>query len=490
VKKKLFLILVATLAVLMALVLVRTAQFTSTHEPVEPVRDIAIDEDQAARHLAEAVRFKTVSNRDRGQVDWDVFVAFRAFLAETYPRLHASLKRELVNDHALLYTWPGKDPASKPVILLAHHDVVPAPEEGEWKHPPFAGVIEDGYVWGRGTLDNKGSFLGIFEAVEALLGTGFQPARTVHIASGQDEEVSGLGGAAAIVELLESRHVEPEFVLDEGGAVIVDMIPGVDVPVAALGISEKGYATLELTAESEGGHSSTPPHQTAVGIVSAAVAALEANPMPANMDHAAQFFHNVGPEMPLLQRMIFANLWLFEPLVKRVLRADPAIDATIRTTTAATLFNAGVKDNVLPRNAAAAVNFRILPGDSVDSVVEHARSVINDDRVNVALRGEGTEPSPVSSIEAPGYAAIETSARQVIGEGGLVVSPFLVLGGSDARFFSAICPNVYRFLPFTLGPGDLKGIHGVNERIATHNFAQAIRFYYQLLRNCEHLPVP
>jgi len=489
VKKKTLLALLLGVTFVVSVVLVRTALFRSTRARVEPVRGIAVHEARVAQHLAEAIRFKTVSNRDASQVDWDTFTAFRAFLEKTYPRLHASLERELVHDHSMLFTWRGRDPTLKPVVLMAHYDVVPAPEStnADWVQPAFEGVIADGYVWGRGALDNKSSLMGIFEAVEALLADGFRPTRTVYLVSGHDEEIGGWDGAVKIVELLGSRKVEPEFVLDEGGAIVVNAIPGVRVPVAAVGVSEKGYVTLELRVASEGGHSSTPPHQTAVGVLGKAIAELEANPFPSDMTYSAQFFEYVGPEMPFAQRMIFANLWLFRPLVERIMRGNPSMDASIRTTTAATMFDSGIKENVLPPRATAVVNFRIMPGDSVDAVVERVRSVINDGRVEVRIRGKANEPSPMSSIDTRSYALISKTIRQTARDENLVVAPYLAMAASDARHFSSICPNVYRFLPFKVPPEELKGIHGTNERLSTKNFAQMVRFYYQLLRNCEGL---
>ena len=485
-KKKTLLALLLAITFLLSVVLVRTALFRSTRARVEPVRRIAVDEPRLAQHLAQAIRFKTVSNRDASQVDWHTFTAFRAFLDETYPRIHASLERELVHEHSMLFTWRGSDPTLKPVVLMAHYDVVPVTEStnADWLHPPFEGVIADGYVWGRGALDNKSSLVGIFEAVEGLLADAFRPARTVYLVSGHDEEIGGWDGAVKIVEMLATRNVEPEFVLDEGGAIVVGAIPGVSVPVAAVGVSEKGYLTLELTVAGEGGHSSTPPQQTAVGILGKAIAQLEANPFPSNMTYSAQFFEYVGPEMPIAQRIIFANLWLFRPLVERIMRANPSMDAAIRTTTAATMFDSGIKENVLPPRATAVVNFRIMPGDSVHAVVERVRSVIDDARVEVGIRGKPNEPSPISSIETRAYTQITKTIRQTARDQDLVVAPYLAMAASDARHFATICPNVYRFLPFKVPPDELKGIHGVNERLSTENFAQMVRFYCQLLRNC------
>ena len=372
---------------------------------------------------------------------------------------------------------------------MAHIDVVPAePEtEGDWTCPPFEGRIAEGYIWGRGALDYKEAVLGILEAVETLLGEGFRPRRTVYLAFGHDEEVGGQGGAAQIADLLHSRGVELEFVLDEGLAITEGIAPNVAKPVALVGIAEKGCVSVELTVESEGGHSATPPEHTAIGLLSTAIHKLERRQLPARMEAPArQLFTHLAPEMSFAMRMVFANLWLLGGLVKRQLAAAPATNALIRTTTAATIIEAGVKENVLPVKARAVVNFRMLPGDSMASVLEHVRQTVDDPRVTVKLLGDRkSEPSFVSNTDSPSFKALVRTIRQVFPE--VVVTPGLVLGATDSRHYARVSDNIYRFIPIWVRPGDLDRVHGTDERISIKDYEQVVRFYIQLIRNSDSI---
>ncbi len=371
---------------------------------------------------------------------------------------------------------------------MGHMDVVPVEPgtEGQWTQPPFEGRNADGYVWGRGALDDKASVVGLLEAVEQLLREGYQPRRTIYLAFGHDEEQGGPAGAPAIAALLGTRHVELEYVLDEGGAITDGILRGMSRPVAVLGTAEKGFVSVELTVAGTGGHSSAPPPQTAIGILSAAVGRLEAQQMPAQLKGVTeQMFAYVGPEMNFLPRVLLANMWLTRPLVVRQLQAAPHTNALLRTTTAATIFEGGVKDNVLPSRARAVVNFRILPGDTVAGVLEHVRRTIADERVQVEVLKTTTvsEPSPVSGTDTPGYRVIERTIRELFPT--VVVTPALVIGATDARHYTKLSPNVYRFLPAWLRPADLERIHGTNERISVENLAQFVKFYRQLIRNSD-----
>src|SRR5205085_5726214 len=306
----------------------------------------------------------------------------------------------------------------------------------------------------------------------------------VYLAFGHDEELGGPAGATAIAELLHARGVEPEYVLDEGGAITDGILKGISRPVAVLGTAEKGFVSVELTVEGTGGHSSAPPPQTAIGILSGATSRLEAEQMPAAFKGVTQeMFDRVGPEMNFLPRMALANLWLTRPLVVRQLTAQRETNALLRTTTAATIFEGGVKDNVLPSKARAVVNFRILPGDSVDSVLEHVRRTINDPREQIApLKGTAmSEPSPVASTDALGFRVLERTIRESFPT--VAVTPSLVIGATDSRHYTKVCPNVYRFAPLWLRVGDIERILGTNERLSVENFAQTVKFYRHLIRN-------
>jgi carboxypeptidase PM20D1 len=483
--KKILAVLLVALLILATVVLERTFTFRSRQPAAAPAAVEPLDTAALAQRLAGALRFKTVSYQDSSQFDAREFDGFQRYLRSTFPRLHAALKLEKVNGYGLLYEWTGSDQSLLPIVLLAHQDVVPVEPgtEGRWTEPAFEGRIAGGYVWGRGALDDKGSLIGILEAVEHLVAAGAKPRRTVYLAFGYDEEVGGRRGAARIAELLAARNVHPEFVLDEGGALATGLIAGVSAPVALVGIAEKGYVTVGLTAHAEGGHSSMPPDETAVGILAAGLTRLERRQMPrAIRGPTAQMLDYLGPEMPFGSRLVLANRWLFAGILARTLGATPQGNAMLRTTTAPTVLQAGVKENVLPSTARALVNFRVLPGDSVGSVVEHVRQVVRDSRISVQPLGETlSNPSGVTSVDAEPFQLLARTIRQVIP--GVVVTPWLVVGATDSRHYARLTPNVLRFAGTAIGKEDLRRVHGTDERVGVQAYADAVRLYLQLLRN-------
>jgi carboxypeptidase PM20D1 len=481
--KKLALALLAALVLLLAVILIRTARFGEAQGEVPQAAEYTAPAGAAGR-LAEAIRIRTVSNQDSAQFDTAAFAAFHELLRARFPGAHARLRREVVGGYSLLYTWPGTDPSLPPLLLMGHMDVVPVEPgtEARWARPPFEGEVQGGFVWGRGAMDDKAAVLGTLEAVEMLLAQGFSPRRTVLLAYGHDEEVGG-HGAERIAALLQGRGVRPWMVVDEGGVIGLGLMPGVERPTALIGIAEKGFVSVEMTAQAEGGHSSMPPPHGSIGRLSAAIQRLEASPMPARLDGAAlELFDRVGPQMPFAQRAVFANLWLTRPLVVRTLAGAPSSNAMVRTTTAPTIFQAGTKENVLPSRARAVVNFRILPGDSVAGVVAHVRRVVDDTAVHVrAMEGFSSEPSAVSRTDGEPYRVLERSIRQAAPDA--VVAPYLVVGGTDARHYHALSDAVYRFLPVRMTAEDLDRMHGTDERISVRDYEAGIRFYRQLLLN-------
>ncbi len=458
---------------------------------VAPVTGVTLVDEAALARFATAITFPTVSPQE-GAPDAGPFAQLHAHLAASFPRVHATLTRETVNDLSLLYTWPGTEPALPPLVLMGHLDVVPVipGTESAWEQPPFGGTIDAGFVWGRGTLDDKPTVIAALEAVEFLLREGFQPRRTVHLAFGHDEERGGRTGALAIRDLLQQRGLrEAACVVDEGGAITRGVVPGLPGPVALVGIAEKGFVSLALEVTGAGGHSSAPPPSTSIGILAAAIARLEASPFPTRIDGGTRaLLDTIAPYLSFGRRLVLSNLWLFGPLVERQLAASPATAATIRTTTAATVIRGGVKDNVLPIEATAIVNFRILPGDTVQSVTERVTRVIADPRVRVSP-GEGfrVDPSPVSDAASPWFAAIDRSLRGVVGDEPLVVAPYLVMGGTDARYWSSLSKQVYRFSPFEAPADALERVHGTNERLSAASYLAGIRFYVQFLRHSNEL---
>lgn len=495
--------ILALLLILVAVLLFRTARFGVHTPPVGAVELADVSAERAAEKLSRAVQIATISHDSIEKVDKLAFWRFQSLLEEMFPRLHAALKRETICELSLLYTWEGTDPALKPILLTSHQDVVPVEEgtEALWEHPPFSGDIAEGFIWGRGTMDIKSGVIGIMEAVEWLLEQGYQPQRTVYLAFGHDEEVLGVG-APHIAAALAARGVELEYVLDEGGSVVEGMISGVQHPVALIGVTEKGYMTLELSVEIEGGHSSMPKQPTAIGLLSRAVKKLEENPLPVNLTSAMPLFTHLGAYLPFGMRLIFANLWLFAPLVRRQLAANYRTNAAIRTTTAVTLFHSGMKENVLPRSGVVTVNFRLLPGDTVEGVVERVKRIIDDDRVQVrVVQHHGVESLPKIAGQAPlvgayaspatadGVAASAASAPfQTLAETiqqvfpGAVTAPFLVLGGTDARHYSPLSPCVFRFSPFHVTQADMARVHGLNERLSVENMQRCVQFFVQLIR--------
>src|SRR5690348_5180190 len=483
--KRILLALLVVVVGLAAAVVTRALGFHSRQAAVPPVPPEPLDTTALAQRLAGALRFKTISYQDSMQFQPREFEGLQRYLRESFPKVHAALKLEKVNGYGLLYEWTGSDASLAPVLLLAHQDVVPVElgTEGKWTEPPFEGRIAGGYVWGRGALDDKGSLVATLEAVERLLSGGAKPRRTVYLAFGYDEEVGGRRGAARIAALLASRNVHPEFVLDEGGALATGLIPGVAAPVALIGIAEKGYVTVELTAQAEGGHSSMPPGATAVGILATGLTRLEARQMPrAIRGPTADMFDYLGPEMPFAPRLVMANRWLLGGILTTRFGSTPQGNALLRTTTAPTVLQAGVKENVLPSTARALVNFRILPGDSVATVLEHVRRTVDDPRIGVrALETTFSNPSPVTPVAAEPFQLLARTIRQVVP--GTVVTPWLVVGATDSRHYARLTPNVLRFVGATIGPDDLRRVHGTDERIGVQAYANSVRIYIQLLKN-------
>jgi carboxypeptidase PM20D1 len=483
--------LAAVVAVLVLVVGARTALTSSRQITVQPIQAATVEAAQAAACLAAAVRFRTIASDSDPALNREQFEQFHAFLARTFPRVHAQLKREVVGGLSLLYTWPGRDPQAAPIALMAHQDVVPiAPgTEGRWQVPPFAGEVRDGYIWGRGAWDNKGNLMSQLEAVEMLLGSGFQPRQTVYLIAGADEEVGGRRGAQAVAALLKSRGVVLDFVLDEGLLVTHGIMPGLQPPAALIGVAEKGYATYQLSVDTAPGHSSMPPARSAIGMLGAALARLEDRQMPAAIRGVAlDMFDTLAPEMSGINRVLLSNLWLFRPLVQAQLEKSPSSNAMLRTTTAPTIIQAGNKENVLPGHAEAVVNFRVLPGDSLDDVHQHVRQVVANDAIQLQPRAGSNEATPVSPSDSPAYQLLGRTVREVFP--GTVVAPGLMIAATDSRHFTELSRRIYRFSPVRARPEDLSRFHGTDERISVSNYVEAIQFYHQLLRNAAQLDSP
>ena len=454
---------------------------------VAPLDTAPVDDEGVAHALARTIRHQTISHSREAPPAAEALDALQTELRALFPRVHASLEVERVGEHSLLYSWRGGTAELPPVVLEAHQDDVPvdAGTEGAWSHPPFSGVVAGGEVWGRGALDDKSSLVAIFAAVEDLLAVGFAPRRPLLLAIGHDEEIGGEAGAQAIVAELVSRGVHADLVLDEGGVISDGVLPGLG-PVALVGVAEKGAVSLELIADAPGGHSSMPPHQSAIGIVAEAVRRLETGrPSARLVPPTRATLEALAPELPFVLRLVLANADVLTPLVLRALATRPALDAAIRTTTAATVIQGGTKSNVLPEHASAVVNFRILPGESVDDVMAHARATVADARVRIRIEPgtSGREPSAASPYEGPAFSLLEQTIAARFP--GVVVAPYLVLGRTDARHFEAISQNVYRFLPLRLDADARQRLHGTDERVGVGELAAAVGFYRELIRRAQ-----
>lgn len=477
------------LAVLGVVVLVAAVVIyrTGTYQPpaavdfskVRLAPAMPVDTAKAAQHLAEAVRILTVSHQDIRDNDLTQWDALHAWLVTTYPHAHAVMTREIVGPGALVYTWPGSDPSLAPIVLMAHQDVVPVSPgtESQWKHPPFDGVIADGAVWGRGSVDDKGSLVSIFEAADQLAAAGFKPRRMVIIVSGQDEETVG-SGAKAAAAFLAAKGVKADWVLDEGMATITDF-PMAASPVALIGIAEKGYATLQVTAPAKGGHSSAPPKETGVETLAKAILAITHRPFPLKFaGPGADMVRAIAPHASWPVRMAVANTWLFSPLLKSQIAATPSGAATLHTTIAPTMLKGSPKENVLPQDATAWINYRIAPGDTTDAVMARARDATRGLDVRLSWATKADNPSPVSSTSSEGWKLIAALAS----EGGKVpVAPALVTAATDSHSLIPVSSNIYRYQALAASIGDMEMIHGTNEHMTLDNLTRMVSFYERLI---------
>ncbi|MFT4668185.1 MAG: carboxypeptidase PM20D1 [Polaribacter sp.] len=476
--------LLLILVVLIGAFTLNTIKFGSRQVPVAPVttKDIS---DRVVKRLSEVIQIPTVSYETH--IDTSAFVDFKNYLRENFPLVDSLLQKEFVNNYSITYKWPGTNPKLDPILLLGHIDVVPVEDESlaRWTEPPYSGKIKDGFIWGRGALDDKVNILGVLEAVNILLEEGYQPERGIYLAFGHDEEVSGHNGAKAIATKFENEGLRFEYVLDEGLVVLENALPGLNRPATLIGIAEKGYASLIVTAElEEGGHSSMPPKETAIGLLANTLKKLEENPFPAKISGPTEMlFDHVGPEMSMPNKLVFANIWFFENILIKQLGKQASANAIVRTTMAPTILKAGLKDNVMPTTASATINFRIIPGETVETVKQHLHQVINDERIKVTVgqAAFSSNPSKVSSVESFGFNAIQKTAQEIFPEG--VIAPSLVIAATDSRHYENVANDTYRFMPLQTTIHDLHRIHGIDERIAVEDYKKLVHFYYQLMKN-------
>lgn len=480
--KKLLLTLILLFLLFIVYLLFNTFTFSSNQLEVAAIEKVATPEG-AVQRFVEAISIRTVSFEDEADFDSTQFQLFNDFLVKNYPLTNSALEHQTFNAFSHLYKWEGSDTALEPIILASHIDVVPIASLRKWTVHPFTEGIKNDTIYGRGTMDDKFGVIGIMEAVEQLLKTGHQPKRTIYLAFGHDEEVSGHRGAETIVNYLHDKGVKASLVLDEGQSIVQRMIPGLSQQVALVGIAEKGYAILELRVDLAGGHSSMPAKETAIDVLANAVYKVKNNPLPAKLSPALEgFMDMLGPEMSFQTKLFFANKKIFSPLILSAYEsAGGAANASIRTTTSPTIFEAGIKENIIPTSARAVINFRILPGETVDDIIAHLEQVLEDERVKITIEGKPNNASPISPMEGIAYETIDKSIKQVFPN--LLTAPSLVIAATDARYYYKISPNVYRFIPYHINPENLACFHGIDERVSVSEFENGIRFYRQMILN-------
>lgn len=472
-------IIIGSLFLLLILVLlIRTLTFVPPNVTRGEATPENVDEDWVTENLASMVRCRTVSSFNRAEEDDSEFQRFEEVLRERFPKIHELCEFERVSDRSLLYRCRGESDES-PTVLMAHYDVVDVVAEN-WEKPPFDGIIEDGVLWGRGTIDTKGTLNGAMSALELLLRDGFKPKQDIYLAFSGNEEING-GGARSIIELFEKRNITPGLVLDEGGAVVGGVFPGVKRECAVIGIAEKGLVNIEYSISGGGGHASAPKPHTPVGKLSSACVKVENHPFKFRLTQPTkQMFNTVGRYSTFVYRLIFSNLWIFAPVLNLIgKKSGGQINAVARTTVAFTMMQGSTGINVIPPRAWVGSNSRILPGETAEGTVERIRKIVNDK--DIVIRDIGSHnPSRVSRTDVEAYERIKESALDVWQD--IIVSPYLMTACSDARHWSEISDRVYRFSPMRLSPEENAMVHGNNERLPKSSIAETVKFYLKLIK--------
>jgi carboxypeptidase PM20D1 len=443
-----------------------------------------INIDDSIKRLSQALQIKTISYEKIDLVDKTEFLKFHTFIEKSFPNVHRVLVKETISDFGILFKWEGTDTNQDSILLMAHMDVVPVEKETEkdWCFEPFSGKISDGYVWGRGALDMKSQLMGILEAVEGLIIQGFKPRKTIYLAFGHDEEVGGYLGNAEMASYLQSKGIKLSMVLDEGGFIIKNAIAGMSCPAALIGIAEKGMTTLELSAESNVGHSSMPPNSTAIGRLAKAIYILEKKQLKANINSILkEFFKAIAPKMPLLKKIIFSNIWLLKPLIIRIFIKSPKTNALVRTTTAFTMIEGGIKMNILPQQAKAVANFRLMPGETIEDVKKRVKKIVKKLDITVKVNDVSFNPSKIYDTSSNEYKVMCKTIETVFPDS--VAAPYLTVGSTDSRYYQKIANQIFRFCPIEIDSEDLERVHGINERISVEGYKKMIEFFYLLIKS-------
>ena len=466
--------------VFVVVILARTFMFTPKSEAKREVEEVEFDRAAAVKSLAELVKCKTVSYYDHALEDDAEFEKLIGKLPELFPNVTAKCTLTRLPDRALLYRWEGKGKGD-PAVLMAHYDVVPVEEEN-WLKPPFDAVIEDGVMWGRGTLDTKVTFNGILSAAENLIKQGFTPENDVYFAFSGGEEING-EGAVNIVNYFKEQGITPELVLDEGGAVVENVFPGVKERCGLIGIAEKGMINLRFSFSGEGGHASAPAPHTPVGRLALACTKLESHPFKAHFTKPVlEMFDTLGRRSTFLYRMIFANLWCFKWVLDLICKKSGGeLNALVRTTVAFTQMEGSKAPNVIPPNASMVANLRLNPEDSVSGAIEYIKKTVGDEAI-VLTDMHSMEPSRISRTDCEGWQRVSRAVADTWK--GAVVAPYLMVQCSDSRHYGAISDRVYRFSAMDLTAEERRTIHGNNERIRLETAESAVEFFIRVMKQC------
>lgn len=473
-------VILILLAVFIAVLLLRAALFRPKATPAEPIAPVEFDRQAAIDALQALIRCRTVSYYDHALEDDGEFEKLIGLLPELYPNVFKVCTLTRLPDRALLFRWPGKK-SEAPSVMMAHYDVVPVEEDG-WEKPPFDGIVENGVLWGRGTLDTKATFNGVLSAANALIGQDFTPEQDIYFAFSGGEEINGKG-ASNIVQWFFDHHIEPALVVDEGGAVVEGVFPGVSAPCGLIGIAEKGMMNLTFSLQSGGGHASAPPPHTPIGKLAKACTCVEEHPFLLHITRpAAEMFDTLGRHSSFLYRLIFANLWLFKGVLDVICKKSGGeMNALLRTTVAFTQASGSKAPNVLPPNASMTANLRLNPSDSVDGAIEYIRRIIGDDTITLQP-GDHMEPSPISETDCPAWNKVARAVSHTWK--GCIVAPYLMVQCSDSRHYRDLSNHVYRFSAMDLTSEERRTIHGHNERIRLECIGRAVEFYIRLMQQC------